>query len=70
MAYLFYSIPSQISFYAISPLLGNTKKYPRFFRVAPEITQYFDGYSAILEKFNWRRVAVIYYDDEFTLNVC
>ena len=60
----------QISYLSISPLLGNKERYPRFFRLVPDITQYFDGYSAILKKFNWRRVAVIYYDDEFTLNVC
>ena len=60
----------QISYLSISPLLSNKERYPRFFRLVPDITQYFDGYSAILKKFNWRRVAVIYYDDEFTLNVC
>jgi len=45
-------------------------KYPRFYRLIPDITKYFYAYGAILEKFNWRRAAVIYYDDEFTLNVC
>ena len=34
-----------------------------------EVTQYFDGYDAILRKFNWKKVAVVYYDDDFTLNV-
>jgi len=32
--------------------------------------QYFDGYDAVLREFNWRKVAVVYYDDDFTLNVC
>ena len=60
----------QLSYAATSPLLNNKERYPRFYRLVPDITQYFDGFRAILKYFNWRRVAVIYYDDEFTLNVC
>ena len=51
-------------------MFGDKKKYPRFFRTIPELNQLFDGYSEFLKKMNWNRVAVIYYDDDFTLNVC
>ena len=27
-------------------------------------------YAQVLDFFKWKKVAVIYYDDEFTLNVC
>jgi len=60
----------QVSYYATSPLFGDKERYPRFYRIPPDITQYFVGYSEIIKRFNWERVAVIYYDDEFTLNVC
>ena len=51
-------------------MFGDKENYPRFFRTIPEIKQFFDGYSEVLKKMNWNRVAVIYYDDDFTLNVC
>ncbi|XP_065916310.1 gamma-aminobutyric acid type B receptor subunit 2-like isoform X2 [Dysidea avara] len=60
---------TQVSYAATSPLFGNQEKYPRFYRMVTEVTQYFDGYDAILRKFNWKKVAVVYYDDDFTLNV-
>ena len=53
-----------------SPLFGDQERYPRFYRIVPDITQYLVGYSEILRELNWKRVAVIYYDDEFSLNVC
>jgi len=66
----YFVLYNQISYGSNSPLLGNQQRYPRFYRLVPVITQYFDGTTAILKMFNWRRVAVIYYDDEFALNVC
>ncbi|XP_065892681.1 gamma-aminobutyric acid type B receptor subunit 2-like isoform X2 [Dysidea avara] len=60
---------TQVSYSASSPVFGDKKKYPRFFRTIPELNQLFDGYSEFLKKMNWNRVAVIYYDDDFTLNV-
>jgi len=65
-----YNIVFQLSYAAISPLLDNKERYPRFYRLVPSVIQYFEGYHVILKYFNWRRVAVIYYDDEFTLSVC
>jgi len=59
-----------VSYSATSPLFGDHERYPRFYRIVSDITQYFIGYSEILKKFKWKRVAVIYYDDEFTLDVC
>ncbi|XP_065916307.1 gamma-aminobutyric acid type B receptor subunit 2-like isoform X2 [Dysidea avara] len=60
---------TQVSYAATSPLFGDKERYPRFYCLVPDITQYFVGYSKILGKFNWKKVAVIYYDDDFTLNV-
>ncbi|XP_065892670.1 gamma-aminobutyric acid type B receptor subunit 2-like isoform X2 [Dysidea avara] len=60
---------TQVSYTASSPVFGDKENYPRFFRTIPEIKQFFDGYSEVLKKMNWNRVAVIYYDDDFTLNV-
>ena len=35
----------------------------------PEAREFSDGYIAIVEHLHWRRVAVVYYSDDFTLNV-
>ena len=45
-------------------------RYPRFYRTVPEITKYLDPYVEVVKMLKWKKVAVIYYDDDFTLNVC
>ena len=45
-------------------------RYPRFYRTVPEITRYLDPYVKVVKMLKWKKVAVIYYDDDFTLNVC
>ncbi|XP_065916322.1 gamma-aminobutyric acid type B receptor subunit 2-like [Dysidea avara] len=60
---------TQVSYTTTSSLFGDKERYPRFYRLVPDITQYFVGYSQILQRFDWKKVAVIYYDDDFTLNV-
>jgi len=59
-----------VAYTVTSPLFGDRERYPRFYRIVPDIAQYIVGYSEILRELNWKRVAVIYYEDEFSLNVC
>ena len=60
----------QVSYSATSPLFGNMIRYTRFYRTVPEVTRFFVPYAEVLQWLNWKKVAVIYYDDDFTLNVC
>ena len=50
-------------------MFGNRQRYPRFYRLVPEAREFSDGYVAIVKYLNWQRVAVVYYSDEFTLDV-
>ena len=52
-----------------SSAFGNTTKYPRFFRLLPITEDFADGFVAIVEKFEWKRVAVIAFTNEFMLKV-
>jgi len=58
-----------VSYTASSPVFGDKGSYSRFYQTIPEIKQFFDGYNEVLKEMRWKRVAVIYYDDDFTLNV-
>jgi len=50
-------------------VFGDKQRYPRFYRLVPEAREFSDGYIAIVEHLHWRRVAVVYYSDDFTLDV-
>jgi len=38
--------------------------------MVPITEQVADGYVALVKKLNWKRVAIISYDDDFNINVC
>ena len=52
-----------------SSAFGNTTKYPRFFRLLPITEEFVNGFVALVEEFEWKRVAVIAFTDEFMLKV-
>ncbi|XP_065916318.1 gamma-aminobutyric acid type B receptor subunit 1-like isoform X2 [Dysidea avara] len=60
---------TQVSYTASSPVFGDIQRYPRFYRLVPEAREFSDGYVAIVKHLHWRRVAVVYYSDDFTLNL-
>ena len=46
------------------------QRYPRFYRTVPITKQIIDGYVALVKELNWKRVAIISYDDDFNTPVC
>ena len=60
----------QVAYTASSSLFGEDKEhYPRFFRLIPVAKQLVHGCVALIDKFHWKRVAVVTHDDEFYFNV-
>ena len=47
----------------------NKERYPRFYRLVPIAEQAVDGYIALMKELDWKRVAVISYDDDFNMEV-
>ena len=59
-----------MAYTASSSLFGKDKvRFPRFYRLVPITEQMADGYVALIEKLNWKRVTVITDEDELNLNV-
>ncbi|XP_065917614.1 gamma-aminobutyric acid type B receptor subunit 1-like [Dysidea avara] len=60
---------TQVAYTASSSLFGKDKvRFPRFYRLVPITEQITDGYVALVEKLNWKRVTVITDEDELNLN--
>ena len=61
----------QVAYTASDAVFGVDKeKYPRFYRLVPVLEQTIDGCIALLKHLNWKRAAVIVYDDDYNVNVC
>lgn len=61
----------QVAYTASDAVFGvNKEKYPRFYRLVPVLEQTIDGCIALLKHLNWKRAAVIVYDDDYNVNVC
>jgi len=50
----------QVSYSSVSPSLSNKKKYGRFFRTIPYEVFVSRARYAIMKKYNWRKVALLY----------
>ena len=53
----------QVSYSAGSPRLSDRTRYPNFFRMNSEETNFNEAIVALLKHFNWSRVAVVKQDE-------
>ena len=58
-----YNFSIQVSYVSSSAALSNRVRFPNYFQLLAPDAGLADGFLAIIEHFGWRRVALIFQDE-------